>query len=219
RPLADREPALVDQALLWIGRAQAGAADPAKGPAYQQALKAAADTLKRAEEKARGLAGTDPDAARRRGEALLALGEVQQRAGRPKEAGAAYVRIVEEKLLPARGEEVLARLVAAHTLAGDYAASDGLCERFRKEFPASPLLPEVLFRHAENAAFRAAAATQPDERARLNGEAARRYEEVVKRFPEFRHAGLARYGLALALFRRGEPDKARQALEAIAAAA
>ena len=38
RPLVDKEPALADQALLWIAKAQAGSADPAKPETLRPAL-------------------------------------------------------------------------------------------------------------------------------------------------------------------------------------
>src|SRR5262249_2645109 len=79
QPLADKEPRLADQALLWIAKAQAGAADPARPPQeYDNALKAALDTFRRAAEKAQGLANADPEAKARRAEILLEMADAQQ---------------------------------------------------------------------------------------------------------------------------------------------
>ena len=69
QPLADKEPRLADQCLLWIAKAQIGAADPDNAPAYDQALKAAQDTFRKAADRAQNSSPTaDPgrqDAARR----------------------------------------------------------------------------------------------------------------------------------------------------------
>src|SRR5262249_36171124 len=43
----------------------------------------------------------------------------------------------------------------------------------------------------------------------------KRYQFVVEKYPEFTHANLARYGLAMALYRKGDLEKARAALEAV----
>ena len=55
QPLVDKEPRLADQALLWIGKAQVGAADPAKPQAHDQALKTAIDTFRKAADRANQL--------------------------------------------------------------------------------------------------------------------------------------------------------------------
>ena len=55
QPLADKEPRLADQALLWIAKAQAGAADPNNAQAYGQALRTAMETLRRAADRAQQL--------------------------------------------------------------------------------------------------------------------------------------------------------------------
>jgi len=54
--------------------------------------------------------------------------------------------------------------------------SDGVCDRFGKDFPRSPLLPAVLFRAAENAYFAALVAEKKPRRGR---QALRRIEQAL----------------------------------------
>jgi TolA-binding protein len=220
--LADKEPRLADQALLWIAKAQAGAADSANPAAREQALKTALDTFRRAAERAGQMAGADPQAKTRRGEILGDLADTQQLARQFKEAAATYNQVLNDKLLPQREEELLHSLATALQLVGDYNESDKVCQRFRDAFPRSTLLPAVLFRHAENAYFGALAAeklSDPNQRknetARLNEEALKRYQVVVDKYPEYAHVNLARFGVAMAYCRKGELDRAREMLEAI----
>jgi TolA-binding protein len=222
QPLADKEPRLADQALLWLGKAQAGAADPGNPAAYDQALKTAMDTFRRAADRAQQLAGTDPEAKARRGEMMLELADTQQLAKLYKDAAATYGQILNEKTLPAHDEETLQRQATALHLAGDYNGSDQLCTRFRDQYPKSTLLPAVLFRYAENAYFSATAAekipdqaTRTREVARFQDEALKRYQVIVEKYPEFAYANLARYGVALVLYRKGELENAQQMLEKI----
>jgi TolA-binding protein len=220
QPLVDKEPRLADQALFWIGKAQVGAADPANAPAYAQALKTATDTFRRAADKAQQQSASDPEAKTRRGETLLELADTQQLGKQFKEAAATYAQILGEKILPQREEEVMQRQAAALHLAGDYNASDQVCLQFQKAFPKSSLLGAVLFRHAENAHFLALSAEKNKnlpERDKLNDEAARRYQIAVDKYPDFAFAGLARYGLAMTYYRRGDLEKTKEILEAIPA--
>jgi TolA-binding protein len=223
QPLADKEARLADQALLWIAKAQAGAADPAKPPQeYENALKAALDTFRRAAEKAQGLTNTDPEAKTRRAEILLETADVQQQARQFKEAANTYNQLLNDKALPDREEEIAQRQATAVQLGGDYAESDRLCAAFRQKYPKSPLLPEVLFRHAENAYFTALAAEKnpnlPDRAnalAKMNDEVIKRYGVVIEKYPEFAHVNLARYGVAMGHYRKGELDKAVEVLKTI----
>jgi TolA-binding protein len=222
QPLVDKEPRLADQALLWIAKAQAGAADPNNPAAHEQALKVAVETFRKAAERAAQL--TDPDAKERRGEILLEMADTQQMARLFKDAAATYNTLLNDKLLPRREEEVLQHLADALHLAGDFGESDKICQRFREAHPKSLLLPAVLFRHAENAYFAALAAEKlpnPADRARevarLTDEAVKRYQVVIDKYPEFQHASLARYGLGMAHYRKGDLDKARAMFEAIPA--
>ncbi len=223
--LADKKPDLADQALLWIAKAQVGAADPANRAVYGQALKTALDTLRKAADRAKQRAGSDPAAKTRQGEILLEIADTQQLAGQHKEAAATYNQILNDKLLSPREEEVMQHLVTALHLDGEYGESDKVCLRFRDAHPKSVLLPAVLFRHAENAYFSALAAEKlpnPGDRVREVGrwrdEAIKRYQVMVAKYPEFAHANLARYGLGMAFYHKGDLDKAKEALEAIPAA-
>ncbi len=222
QPLADKEPRLADQCLLWIGKAQIGAADAANPAAYEQALKAGQDTFRKAAERAQNLANADPEARPRRGEALLELADAQQLAKQFRESVATYNQILNEKLLPQRDDELVQDMAAALHLAGDYVESDKACARFRDAYPNSTLLPTVLFRYAENAYFSALAADKlpnPADRQREKtkwlDESIKRYQIVVDKYPESPHINLARYGIGMAYYQKGEPDKARELLAAI----
>jgi TolA-binding protein len=224
QPLADKEPRLADQALLWLAKAQAGAA----APNNPQALRTALETFRRAADRAGQMAGAnppDPQAKVRRAEALAEMADTQQLARQYREAAATYNQILNERSLPQREQELLQHLATALQLAGDYTESDKAVQRFREAHPKSVLLPAVLFRHAENAYLQSlAAAKLPNpadrkrEEARLTDEAIKRYQVVADKYPEFAHANLARYGLALCYYRKGDLEKAREHLEKIPAA-
>src|SRR5262249_27306309 len=80
-PLVDKDPRLSDQALLWIGKAQAGmgmAADPAKPEIQKQLLGEAIATLRKGADRSQQLSATDPEAKTRRGEILLELADTHQ---------------------------------------------------------------------------------------------------------------------------------------------
>jgi TolA-binding protein len=155
----------------------------------------------------------------------LELADTQQLAKQYKEAGATYQGVLNEKNLPQRDEEVSQRLITALHLAGDYGNSDQAVARFIQAYPKSTLLPAVLFRHAENAYFSLLAAEKiPDanqrakEIARLSDETAKRYQVVIDKYPEFGYVNLARYGVGMVHYRKGEYEKAEKAFEAIASA-
>jgi TolA-binding protein len=223
-PLVEREKRLSDQALYWIAKAQAGAApDAAANPAaHQQMLQTAAGTFRAAAERAQQMAGADPEAKTRRGEILLDLADTLQSLKQAKDAVGVYNAMLNEKLLPQREEEIAQRLVTAHHLAGDYAESDKAVQRFQEKYPKSTLLPAVLFRHAENSAFRLLAAENdaklPD-RAKvlpqLREETVKRLQNVIDKYPEYPQINLARYGLGLTYYRMADLDKARTALASI----
>lgn len=222
QPLADKEPRLADQALLWIGKAQVGQAEAGKPQEKDGLLRTAIDTFRRAAEKAQQLAGTDPDAKRRRGEIQIELGDAQQLAKQYREAVATYDQAINEKAIPRREEEIHQRRVTALHLAGDYAACEQACAAFQKAYPQSTLLPAVLFRLAENAYFSLLNAekigdanTRAKEVARLSEETAKRYQVVIDKYPEFQHVNLARHGAGLVSYRKGDFDKARGYFDAI----
>jgi tetratricopeptide (TPR) repeat protein len=220
QPLVDRQPGHADQALLWIGKAQVGAApDPANFPPYEKAIRGAIDTFRRAADRANQL-GNDPVARARRGEILLEIGDALQLIKQPREAAQAYNQILNDKLLPLREEEAAYRLITALHLAGDYNEADNICTRFAAVHPKSALLPAVLFRQAENSYFRTLAAEKGGNRAelvKLYDDTIKRYQAVVTRFPEYGQVNLARHGIAVCYYRKGEMDKAKEALEAVPA--
>jgi TolA-binding protein len=223
--LVDGQPRLADQALLWLGKAQLGKADPANPAAHEQAVRAAVETFRKAADRANQMISGDPGARQRRGEALVEAADAMQRIKRPKEAAALYGQVLADKMLPAREDELLHSVATAWQLAGDYNESDKVCQQFLGTRPMSPLRSAVLFRYAENAAFSGLAAeTIPDlnqrkkEVDRLNDEALKRYQAVVDKYPAFTHANLARLGVGISLYRKGDLEKARAALAAIPAA-
>ncbi len=221
QPLAEH-PQLADQALWWIGRCQAAAADPANPAAVDQAAKRAIATLGRAAERAGALAPSDPDARARRADILMELGDTQQLTKQYSEAAATYQEVLGDKNAADRAEEATERRAAALHLAGKFAESDALCKQFEKTYPTSPLLPAVLFRSAENAYLTATGAADgpntPTERrdlVRMFGPAIARYDRLLKDFPDFAYADLARQGMATCLYRLGRSGDAIALLSAI----
>ena len=96
------EPLAAGQALLWLGRAEAGAPDPEDADAWRDGQRDALDTLHRAEEKWKAVeAGGDAAFVRaRRGEALREQAEVLERLGRFAEAADLYARLRADGLAP-----------------------------------------------------------------------------------------------------------------------
>jgi TolA-binding protein len=219
QPLADKGPRFADRALFWMGKAQAGNADANNPSAHGQALRTAIETFRRAVAAAEQAAENDPEAGRRRGEILLELADTQQLAQQPAEAAKTYAQIRTEKLLPQRDQEILQRQITATHLAGAYTQSETLCAEFQKTYPQSPLLPAVLFRHAENTHFQAAAAASDWEQAGrakiLLDEAEKRYRSLAERFPEFKYVNHARHARGLIFYRRGDLARAREAFQRI----
>ena len=208
-------PQLADQALLWLGRASVGAADPANLPAYEQSVRSGLDFLRKAADKARHARPADPAAKIRRGDALIELGDAQQLIKMYREAATTYQQAVGENSNPDRADEALARQATALHLAAQYPESDLICQKFFVDYPRSPLLPAVLFRHAENALMVAnAAAVTPNlanretELPRLFGDAIKRYQVVVDKYPEFESVAIAKQGIALSLYRLGKYEEA-----------
>jgi TolA-binding protein len=216
QPLAEKDTALSDQALHWIGRAQSGAADPNNPKTFEPAV----ETLRRAAAKTQERAANEPAAKTRLGAILMDLADALQSARNYKEAAATYERILASKSLPQRDEEVVQRLAAALNLAGDYSGSDKICAQFARDYPKSSLLPAILFRQAENAGFRLQTAEKtanPQELDKLREEALKRYQTLVDKFPDFPYAAQARYQIALMHYRKNDLEKAKDVLEAIPA--
>lgn len=227
QPLQDKQPKLADQVQFWIGKAQAGAAlantDPAKIAERDNSFKAALTNFRGAVDKAGGLANSgDADAKTRRGEILLELADTLQLAKQPKDAVGVYDQLLNEKPLPNRLEEITQRLITALHLAGEYSRSDQVANQFLQQYPESTLRVPVLFRLAENAYFVALAAdkrtdlpNRVPELMKLFDEAGKRYQVVLEKGGEFEKLSLARYGLAMCFFKKGNYSQARETLDKI----
>ena len=214
-------PQLGDRALLWLGRAQLGAADPTQPQPYAQALATAIGSLTQAADKANQQIAQDPEAKLRRAEMLLELGDAQQLAKQFPQAAATYETALKENHAPDRNEQFLQRRAAALHFAAQFDLSDQACSQFAQTYPKSTLLPAVLFRSAENAYVRAAA-IEPNNPASKNpdipkwfGEAIKRYQVVIDKFPEFTYASLSRGRLGLSQYRLGDFPAALKTLTAI----
>src|SRR5947209_5785030 len=219
QPGGGKVPMLADHVIPWLGKAQAGNAAPEKAAVWFQAQTTAIDSLRKAVDRANA---ADPETRTRRGQILLELADVQQGAKLYKDAANTCNQVLNEKLIVDREQEVLQRLATALHLNAEYAESDKVCDRFRQAHPKSPLLSAVLFRHAENAAFAAlaiennpSAPNRVQELARLRDEAVKRYQALVDKFPESPHINLARYGLAMGHYRKGDVEKAHDLLEKV----
>ncbi len=214
-------PKLADQAMYWLGKAQLGlalASDPANPNLRTQLFTNAINSLRGAADKANQLAGQDPDAKARRPEMLLELADALLTSKQPAPAAQIYDQITNEKLLPAKAEEILQRSATAFHLAGDVNNSDARIATFRQLYPNSPLTPLVLFRGAENAYLKAEALAKQNNAPAAKAafiEAGKKYDEVVAKFPEFERVSRARYGVGLCFIAQEEWEKAAAALDAI----
>jgi len=218
QPLTEHA-ALADQALLWLGRAQARVADRSNPQAYEQALAAAIQTLSRASEHIGKIAQKDPSAAPRRAEINMELADTRQMARQYKEAAALYARIAAEGQPPALAESALHKQAVALHLAGQFGQSDEVCRRFMSAYPKSAFLPDVMFRYAENAWLMAVGMSnspgQETEQKRLYQEALARYQKLVEKFPDSPLASPARHGMGMAHYQLGHYAEALKALAAI----
>jgi TolA-binding protein len=224
-PMIERDPALSDQVLFWLGKAQAGTADPSNQANYQKTMTMAIATLQQALARSQKLNQQDPTSLQRRAEILLEIADSQQHLKQYKEAAGTYGSLLRDKLLPVREEEVTQRLVTALHLAGDFDESDKQCKIFQEKFPKSTLLPAVMFSVAENSFFRTQAKEKtpstPEsakELARLYGETAKILAGFIEKYPDYPKINVARYTLGLAYYRQGELDKAKDTLAKIPAA-
>src|SRR5262249_50703184 len=158
----------------------------------------------------------------RRGQIMLEIADTQNLLKQNREAAGTYAQILNDKLLPERVEETWERMIQALHLAGDFNESDTQASKFLAAFSKSPLAPDVLFLQAENSYFRGLAAEKngnPAERvkevARWNEEAIKRLDNLIEKYPEFSKLSLARYTLGLVYHRKGDFEKAQQALDAV----
>lgn len=220
-PLEGHAP-LADQALWWLGRAQARGADTSNPQNYEAGLKAGIESFRKGAERANQLAGSDPQAKARRGEILIDMADAQQLVKQFNEAAATYSTVINEKHHPQRVEESLERQTTALHLAGKFKESDDACVKFQQTYPQSVLLPMVLFRMAENAYLVATtAANKPDlpnreqELPKLFGEAIKRYRPLIEKYPEFEYVQIARNGLASSHYQLAQFEEAIPVLEAI----
>jgi len=220
QPLA-AHPQLSDRALLWLARAQFGAADPMQPQPYAQAIATAIGSLTQAADKANQQIAADPDAKLRRAEILLELGDYQQLAKQYPQAAATYETAVKENHAPDRNEQFVQRRATALHFANQFDVSDQVCTQFAQAYPKSTLLPAVLFRSAENAYVRAAAiepnnpASKDPEIPKWFGEAIKRYQLVLDKFPEFTYASLSRGRMGLSQYRLADYSAALKTLTAI----
>ena len=227
-PLVDKFPKLADQSMYWLAKSQVGianAADPNNPADRETKLKIAQDTFRKAADKANQLAQQgDPDARTRRGEMLLELGDTLQLSKQFAPAVQVFEQVWNEQLLPERRrEEALQRLACGFGLANNLDRSDQLCNEFKVKYPQSTLSPAVIFRIAENSYARAqevAKSTDVNrapERKQKFDETAKKFLEVVEKYPEFERVQYARYGIGVCLSQNGDLDGAAKILDAIPA--
>jgi TolA-binding protein len=213
-----------DQAFFWLGKAQMGQAqniDLNNPNGRAQAFNVAINSLREATSRAAQLAGQgDGDAKARRPEMLLELADSLLVAKQPQPAAQLYDQINNEKLLPAKAEEVLQRSIAAFHLAGDLNSSEARVAAFKQQYPNSPLLPLVLYRSAENSFVKAEQFVKQNNAPAAKQtytETIKKFEELVAKYPEFERISRAKYGLALCFRALEDWEKAAAILETIPA--
>jgi TolA-binding protein len=187
QPLQDH-PKLARTARWWMARAILATAGAKPADAVEHLKKA--------------MAAPDAEPGPKPPEILLALGDALERAGRPAEAVEVY------KQLP--GEEGQAKLAGALASAKQYREADAAAAQFEKQYPASPLLGDVLLRRAD-VAF---AEAQAGGNAALFTEALKGYERVLAGASGAAANG-AHYRMAVAQYRLGKPADAVANLRAI----
>ncbi|MDP6634736.1 MAG: tetratricopeptide repeat protein [Phycisphaerae bacterium] len=202
-----KNPKHADRARWWIARARVGMANPEVPQTYAQILEAAINELKAAAASAHNSARNSRNAAVLERDIQIELGDVQQLAGKYKDASETYYKVFSYG--SDRTEEVMQRLATAYHLSGDYGRSESTCRDFQKRFPKSTLLPAVWFRSAENALMdglrpkRSGYGRSKDDIDQTLKTAVTRYQRLLDKFPDFSEAHLARYGLATAQYRLG----------------
>ena len=187
QPLQDH-PKLARPARWWMARAILATAGAKPADAVEHLKKA--------------LAAPEVEPGPKAPEIQLALGDALERAGRPAEAVELY------KQLP--GDEGLARLAGAHASAKQYREAEAAAAQFEKQFPASPLLGDVLLGRAD-VAF---AEAQGSGNAARFAEALKGYERVLAG-ASGAAANAAHYRAAVAQYRLGKFADAVANLRAI----
>ena len=191
-------------------------------------MAAAAENYRQAADKAGPLAQADPSIKLRRADWLLARITDAQQSARQFEEAAATVSTGhrrECRAAAARGRASAAGWPRPITWPVHSQGEDDACQQ---AYPKnSPLLAAVLFRHAETPSppLRSGRRqSMPNGRTRrqrpqLYGEALKRYQKAVEKFPEHTHVNLApRQGLALAHYRLSGSEEAGKVLASIAEA-
>ncbi len=155
QPLTNH-PRLADQRSSGWAKLAAGLAantDPNNPNTRTQAYNVAINTLRVAADKANQFASQDP-----RSENYAAPRSCSNSPTRnsvrsfAKDAAGTYETIWNEKLLPAKAEETLQRLITRRTTSrATSPRSEDRIATFKQQFPNSTLMPLVLFRGAENA--------------------------------------------------------------------
>src|SRR5262249_22156056 len=96
----------------------------------------AINSIRGAADKAKQLANQgDAEAKARYPEILLDLADSLLTAKLAPHAAGIYDQLTNEKLLPAKAEEILQRSIAAYHLAGDSATSEARVATFKKQYP------------------------------------------------------------------------------------
>jgi len=211
-------PQFGDQALLWIAKAQASSGDPANPASVQQAIVNSLGTFKRAIDRAQQMSATDPAVKVRRFEEMLELGNAQQAVNQHKEAAATYQRMLNEGASGELAETATERLAVALQLAGQYHESEEACRQFLQKFTKSARLPEILFRYAEDAYLLAGTMhAQPEQSKQLYGEALKRYQGLLEKYPDSAFTNLARQGMGTAYYHLGQYPEAMKTLKLVPA--
>ncbi|MDA1141385.1 MAG: tetratricopeptide repeat protein [Planctomycetota bacterium] len=222
-PLILSAPQMADEAQLWLGRAQLSIGQSAKPEEQAKAYQAAMDHFRKAIEILKPKSATDAVVKKRLSEVLIHLADTQMLTGNFKDAGTNYLEILTLGV-DDRGQELLYRQATSLHLAGEYEASDKLCEKFVQTYPESELMDQILFRAAENGYFQAAdleknLRAEDAERGtkilKAYAEAGVRYQKLVHRYPKFPQLNLARLGLAASLYRQERFEEADATLTPI----
>jgi tetratricopeptide (TPR) repeat protein len=196
------------EALRWLAKAQygAGATPVPAGRGVAAVMNAQPDPARLAAGIREAIATYQKAVAKSAGPArataLLELGDMQQLGGDYKDAAASYAAVEGAGGTADAQESALLRRAVALQLAGDFAESDKTCLAFEAKYPRSSNLAEAKVRHAENALLGALAGKDSAD------DAAARVNQIIKAYPDSRHAHVARFGLATLHYAAGRYDEA-----------
>ena len=207
---------LGDQAYRWLAKAQVGSADVKFPIMRQQLLSAAIENFSKSIELLKSASAADVDAGNRRATVLIELGDTQRALKQFKEAAITYGKVGANGANQDLVEHALHRRAVSLQLAADFAAADEACRTFVSNYPKSDLMPEVMTRYAENSMLATSSgAAKPVDPANRYGEAIRRFQKVLDRYPESPQAIIARQGQAMAFYDQGKYAEAAKLLSAI----